>query len=230
MTPRLSSVALLLTSAALSLALSGCGTRTVETRIIDRSGIEVFLRHRLEGGVEVARGYAHPLQISPERLAAILSKIDMESEVRSGALRLKKEKRRRPAIEAQLLEPMTTALVEALAQADPNQEVVVRAVWRGARLGIFVRRFVTSFTAFAEGDELHLDFALVDWQVPIRDEDSEEDESLPMPQRGEQAMPFRILPGPGRPFTRAAGGGRELGRPDLWQRPSGAAARSHPRG
>jgi len=172
--------------------LAACATRNVETRILNDSGVEVFLCHRLEGGQEVERGYAHPLTIPAERLSIILSRIEVESDQSSGFLGRKTTTERREAIAAPLLEPVSLALAEALAQAGPNQEIALRAVDQKRRIGVFVRKFATGFTAFAKDDALHLKFSFVDWEVPVVD-DVEENQTLPKP--GDPLMALQVLPG-----------------------------------
>jgi hypothetical protein len=169
--------------------LAACATRTIDDKVIDRTGLEVFLRHRREKGVDLDRGFAHPKEISSRRLAHILSALDVEMSRRKGALSLKKVEERRAAVDEELLDPVAGALSEAFGLANSTQEIVVRAVHRDRRFLLFTRKFVTSFIAFMQDDELHLDFSLVHWEVP-----KAEEENLPMPHRGDQAMKFRLIP------------------------------------
>lgn len=194
---RLRSAACLLAAGALAVPLWACATRTVDTKIIDRDGIDVFLRHRLERGEEVERGFAHPAEISPDRLTLILATTEVERSAREGLLR-RKVSRREAAFEDELVEPLAAAVSEALTKANSKQEVAVRAVSSERRLAVFVRKFVTSFITYAEDDTLYLDLSRLHWEIPK----DAEDEKPPMPKRGEKVMDFRLLPGPG---MRAAG-------------------------
>jgi hypothetical protein len=179
-----------------ALLLTACATRSVETRILNVSGVEVFLRHRLDGGQEVARDYTHPVTISAERLSVILSQIEIESDRREGILGRKTVRQRQTAIPTPLLATVAGALAKALAQAGPNQEIALRAIHKRRKLGVLQREFATGFTAFANPDGLHLNFAFVDWEVPLVDEEEEEEEALPMPGSGELVMAVHVLPSP----------------------------------
>jgi hypothetical protein len=178
-----------------ALLLTACATRSVETRIFHASGVEVFLRHRLDGGQEVARDYTHPVTISAERLSVILSQIEVESDRREGILGRKTVRQRQSAIPTPLLAPVAGALAKALAQAGPNQEIALRAIHQRRKMGVLLRKFATGFTAFAKPDALHLNFAFVDWELPLVDDD-EEEEALPMPGSGALVMAVHVLPSP----------------------------------
>jgi len=191
MTDRISSATCLLVAAALAVPLSACATRTLDDKVIDRDGIQVFLRHRREHGEDVERGFAHPAQISSQRLARILSSVEVEESLRKGLLR-KKVTTQRTAFEEDRVEPLAEALSEALGQASSMHEIVLLSVLVERRYVVFARRFVTSFIAFIEGDELYLDLSRLHWEIPK----DQEDERLPMPKRGDRVMSFRVLPGP----------------------------------
>jgi hypothetical protein len=190
-TARLHPVVCLFVSAALAVPLWACATRTIDTKIIDRDGIDVFLRHQQEEGEEVERGFSHPAHISPEHLSLILASIRVERSVREG-LRLKKVSKEQVAFEAELTESLASAISEAFAQASSKQEIVVRAVRNERRLAVFQRTFVTSFITFMENDSLYLDLSRIHWEMPKDDEA----DKPPMPKRGENVMKFRVLPGP----------------------------------
>jgi hypothetical protein len=85
----------------------GCATRTREDRIINRYGLDVYLRsERKPFGPAVDHGYAHPSDISMQRLEIILGSLQIERRV--GA-RSKLE----PAIPAEILAPVCEALAQA---------------------------------------------------------------------------------------------------------------------
>jgi hypothetical protein len=191
MTDRISSTACLLVAAALAVPLSACATRTIDDKVIDRDGIQVFLRHRREQGEDVERGFAHPAQISSQRLARILSSVEVEESLRKGLLR-KKVTTQRAAFEEDRVEPLAEALSEVFGQANSTQEIILLSVSTERRYVVFARRFVTSFITFIEGDELYLDLSRLRWEIPK----DQEDERLPMPKRDDRAMSFRALPGP----------------------------------
>jgi hypothetical protein len=191
MIDRISSAACLLVTAALAVPLSACATRTIDDKVIDRDGIQVFLRHRREQGEEVERGFAHPARISSQRLARILSSVEVQDSLRKGLLR-KKVTTRRAAFEEGRVGPLAEALSETFGQANSTHEIVLLSVRTERRYVVFARRFVTSFIAFIEGDALYLDLSRLRWEIPK----DQEDERLPMPKRGDRVMSFRALPGP----------------------------------
>jgi len=175
----------LLAAALLALAPAawlGCAGRSVVTPVVEDSELRVFLRHREAGGEIVDRGYDHPTVISAERLAHILALVDVTTEDDD-------VEERRYAVASDLLGPVSDALFQALREAGPGQEVVVMAIDRKRRLGIFTRKHLTTFVAFVQGTELVLDFARVDWEIPKRREDR-----LPEPELGEREMDFRVAP------------------------------------
>jgi hypothetical protein len=198
MTDRISSAACLLVAAALAVPLSACATRTIDDKVIDREGIQVFLRHHREHGEDVERGFAHPAQISSQRLARILSSVEVEESLRKGLLR-RKVTTQRAGFEEDQVGALAEALSEALGQASSRQEIVLLSVLVERRYVVFARRFVSSFIAFVEGDELYLDLSRLHWEIPK----DQEDERLPMPKRGDRVMNFRVLPGPAARLTSA---------------------------
>ncbi|MGH0035877.1 MAG: hypothetical protein ACQGVK_12695 [Myxococcota bacterium] len=171
---------LLLGLLAATIALPGCITRTVDTRIKDTNTIRVFLRKQVRNGKPIERDFAHPKTIAAERLAHILALID----IKTGDAAVEE---RRSAIATSLLEPIATALSEALAQADSTQQIGVMAIERKRRLGVFTRKFLTTFIAFAKGDDLFLDFTRIEWEIPKNREDR-----LPKPELGSQVMEFQV--------------------------------------
>jgi hypothetical protein len=163
------------------LPLGGCITRTVRQTLVDDGRNRVVLRGEKRLGTPVERGFDHPLEIAPVRLAHILSRIDLEDE--SG-----KKKERRPAIPTESLYAVAEAISKGLAAADPSQEVVVLSVRRSKRLSVFDRYHLTSLLVFAKDDMLHVQVARSDWEIPPRRR-----EQLPEPHAGEQQQRFRLL-------------------------------------
>ena len=56
----------------------------------------------------------------------------------------------------------SATLSKALAKADPSQEVVVQALRRERRLGLFTQAFTTSFVAFVGERSAHLQLSRID--------------------------------------------------------------------
>src|SRR5512145_2641349 len=104
----------------------------------------VALRSQVSGDEPVARGFSHPATISTLRASHVLSAISIR-ESRSG-----EAGEVRPAIPSELLHELGGVLAEALAKADPTQEVVVRAKRRERKLAVFSRAYATSFVAFVD--------------------------------------------------------------------------------
>ncbi|MCZ6784330.1 MAG: hypothetical protein O7G30_13565 [Proteobacteria bacterium] len=166
-----------------ALFLPGCITRTVTDDFYDHAGIYVFFRYQQKSGRPISRGYQHPAVISKERLAHILSVIDVKT--REG-----QSEERRPAVEATILYPIAEVLSTAFAKATPAQEIAVVMARKKRRLGLFHRKYLTSFIAWIQDDSLYLDFSRVEWEVP-----KQKEAELPMPRVGDKAMPFRVVPG-----------------------------------
>jgi hypothetical protein len=173
---------LLLIGAAL-LSSAGCGTRYARVPVHSDDLATVVLRAQLQGGEPLDRGFAHPATISGVRLAHVLAQIDVRVDEGEGA------SQRKPAIPTELVYPLGDLLSQALAKADPSQEVVVQALRRERRLGLFTQAYATSFVAFVGSDELlHLQLSRLDWPVPKGSEDE-----LREPVAGREVMAFRVL-------------------------------------
>jgi hypothetical protein len=164
-----------------ALATAGCITRTVHETVLDQPGMTVILRGEKRGTTPVEQGYAHPFTIAGVRLAHILSRIDLEDD--SG-----KKRERRPAVSTESLYPIADALAKGLARADSTQQVLIQAVHRTKRLGVFDRYFLTSLLAWAKGDVLYIQVGRSDWEIPKRRRDD-----LPEPAQGEHPQSFRLL-------------------------------------
>jgi hypothetical protein len=162
------------------LPTPACITRNVDVDIKDSHDVQVFLRSQVRGGETIERGFAHPKTISAERLAHILALVD----VKTGDHTVEE---RKSAIATSLLEPISRALSDALSQANSNQQIGVMGIERKRRLGVFTRKFLTSFIAFVKGDDLFLDFSRVEWEIPKNREDR-----LPKPELGGREMEFQV--------------------------------------
>lgn len=169
----------------LALAATACGPRYSRVTIQDSGGLIVQLRAEVQDGEAVDRGFAHPATISRARITNILSRIEVRLE--SG-----KEAAREPAIPAEFLYDLGDLVSAALAAAAPSQEVVVRAVRRTRRLGIFTEKFLTSFVTYVRGDDLYIHLSRVDDSLPKDAEDT-----IPEPWPNREVMPFKVLPSDG---------------------------------
>jgi hypothetical protein len=169
----------------LALATTACGPRYARVTIQDSGGLIVQLRAEMQGDETVDRGFAHPATISRARITNILSRIEVRRES-------EKEAAREPAIPAEFLYDLGDLVSAALAKADPNQEVVVRAVRKERRLGIFTQKYLTSFVAHVLGDDLYVHLSRVDDSLPKDSEDT-----VPEPWPNREVMPFKVLPSDG---------------------------------
>jgi hypothetical protein len=169
-------------AAALALACAGCVTRGVVEPVFDKDRIQVKLRGHKRGTKTIEKGYEHPLTISEVRAAHILSRIDLRKDEKKGPMRV-------PAIPTEMIYTMGEGLSKAFAQADSTQEIVVMAVRREKRLGIFDRKFLTTFVAYREQDQVHIHLNMVDWEIPLYREDR-----LPEPQIDYETSKFRVIP------------------------------------
>jgi len=119
-------------------------------------------------------------------LAHILSRIDIRTEAKKGA-------QRAPAIPTEALYAVADQLSKALRQADSSQEIAVYIIRHTKRFGIFDRRFLTSFVAYAKDDLLYIHLSRVDWEISK----TGKNERLPEPRVGDYAMEFRVVPSKG---------------------------------
>jgi hypothetical protein len=163
------------------LATTACGPRYARVTIQDSGGLIVQLRAEMQGDEAVDRGFAHPATISRARVTNILSRIDVR-------LESEKEAARQPAIPAEFLYDLGDLVSAALAKADPSQEVVVRAIRKERRLGIFTKKFLTSFVAYVLGDDLYVHLSRVDDSLP-----KDSDDTIPEPWPDREVMPFKAL-------------------------------------
>jgi hypothetical protein len=162
--------------AILAVTAVACA-HTSKTTVFDDGKLKVQLR---SGD---AQGLDHPLIISPVRLNHILARVDIRTSVKDG-------QRRVPAIPLASLEPISNALAAGLAQAKPDEEVVVTSVRIDKRFGIFNHNKLTSFVAYQRAGILFIHLSRSDWEIPPRREDR-----LPEPKIGEFPTKFRIVEG-----------------------------------
>jgi hypothetical protein len=166
------------------LAGLGCGTRYARVPVHADDLTQVVLRAELRDGKPVERGFAHPATISGVRLAHVLAQIDVRMDAGDESA-----SERRPAIHTDLVYPLGELLSQALAKADPSQEVVVDALRKERRLGLFTQAYVTSFVAFIAADGLlYLHLSRLDWAVPKGEEETPRE-----PVVGREVMAFRAL-------------------------------------
>jgi len=132
----------------------------------------------------VLRDFNHPANISGVRCAHILAGIDVR-------LSSSEEQRgdRRPAIPTDLVYELGNLLSAALAKATPNQEVVIEAIRKARHLGIFTQKYVTSFVAWVEGEELIIHLSRTDQLIAKGEEDD-----IREPYAGKEVMRFKVLP------------------------------------
>jgi hypothetical protein len=167
---------------AAALCAAACGPRYARVPVYDRDGLAVALRSEQRDGRGVPRGFAHPATIHSTRVANILARLDVRMGAGDGGERV-------AAFPTAMLYPIAGEVSRALAQAGPDQEVVVRALRTEKRMGIFHQRFLTSFLASMQGDDLILRFGHVEWAVPKEDEGEEP----PEPHRERQVQEFEVL-------------------------------------
>jgi hypothetical protein len=169
-------------------ALPACGTRYKRVPLHDDGTTRVVLRSVIQGGETVDQGYDQPKTISGIRVAHILAALD----VRMGG-NDEDIGERVNAIPTELVFTLGDRVASALEKADSSQEVVVQAIRKQKKLGIFTHRFLTSFTAHVDAQErLQIHLYRVDWAIPKGKEDE-----IREPKPGVEAMKFRVIGGPG---------------------------------
>lgn len=160
----------------------GCGTRTVEKRVVDRYGLEILLqsdKKLFEPAVD--HGYAQPSNISEERLKLILGTLEID---RQEGARLV----RGPAMQAEILGPVAEGLAEAFREADSSQRIAVIATRKQMQKGIFNRKFLTTFVTWIEGEQLVFHLSRSDWPI-----DDKRQTGLPMPHPDDPQEKFRLV-------------------------------------
>ncbi len=139
-------------------ALAGCGPKLVRERIYDKPALRVELRHRVEDGKPVPRGYAHPATIADVRIAHILASLSSEDSAGT----------QQPMLRSQFVYELADGIALAFAKAGPDDEVAAAAFPQDRRLGIFTDERVTAFRLALVGDDMQIEFYAVE-QVLERD-------------------------------------------------------------
>ena len=139
---------------AAALAALACAPSYVRTPIYKQDRTEIYLRHVAKGGKPVDRGFAHPVAISPVRLTNILARLEVKG---SGD-----KDQRKPAIPTGVLYSVGEGASQALAKANPSQQVVVMAIERKRSLGIFTTEYATTLLIWAEDDKLFIQIDKLD--------------------------------------------------------------------
>ena len=196
MTHRSKQIALLV--AALAVAV-GCATRDVSTVIIDKRGIEVELRGQVAGGEPVDRGFKHPSTLSVKRLVNILTAIEYKvptpDDTEINLMKLFNEdsdsdtKFLSSIVTAETVLPIAKGMALALRRADSSQYVVVKAVRKKRRLGLFHRKFYTGFSAWVEGQYLYIHVSHLDFEI-----DNDPKTKIPDPTIGKAQSELRSVP------------------------------------
>lgn len=163
----------------LALAQPACITRPVREVAFDQDYTTVYLRSEKKGTRTLQKGYQHPAHIAQVRMANILSRID---------LRRKEEKERVPAVPLDSLFLIAQGVSKALAEANPNQAVVVQSIRRDKHWGIFERQYLTSMLIYMKADLLYVQISRSDWEVP-----RERKERLPETHEGDFPRDFRLV-------------------------------------
>ena len=185
-TPRvIGRLAVLAALILLGSSLGGCSTRSVRSPVIDRIGIQGELVRQVKGFTTQPQGYEHPAIISVERMAHILAAVEVETSSK-GAKVL-----RQPAFHPDIVEKTAKAAAEALSKAGPDQDIAIQVVRKDMQLGVFNKKYLTSFIAYVKEGYLYLLLRRIEWLVPQSDLDG----SLPKPRRDYSPMDFRVVAG-----------------------------------
>jgi len=169
----------------LGSSLGGCMTRSVRTPVLNRIGVQTHLVREVNGFTTRSRGYEQPMIISTERLIHILNAVEVETRGKGvGTVR-------QPAFHPDIVERTAQAFSETLAKAGPDEDVAVQVVRKESQLGIFNKKYLTSFLAYVRDGYLYLLLKRVDWLIPQTDLDG----SLPKPRRDYNPMDFRVVAG-----------------------------------
>ena len=176
----------LLIGLLLGISLAGCATRTVRHSVIKRHAIQVDLVRQVQGFTVEKQGHEHPAIISTQRLSNILAAIEVETPAPGeGVIR-------QPAFAPEMIEKTAEGLAQAFAEASPDEEVGVKVIRTQARLGIFSKKYLTTFLAYVDKGQLYLLLRRVDW--PIKE--SDEKKPWPEPMKTRKVMNFRVVSGP----------------------------------
>jgi hypothetical protein len=176
---------------------SACATKTVQRVAYTEGGVIATLRHQSEGGAPIDRGFAHPANISQERLSAVLASILVRDKT-AGV---------KPAVTGALVRGVARGLSQALEQADSSEEVALTAVRKSRRLGIFTEKRLTSLVAYVEDDQIVLSFTHIDWDLSKAKNFKTGALRLPQPRIGRKVSDFTVIPGDG---LEVGGGGQAV--------------------
>ncbi len=165
--------------------VAGCGGRVVRDTVLEEDGLEIFLRGVTEGGELVDRGFEHPATVAPVRVAHILGRVDV-------ILGDDPDGGRVPAVPLSMIFRIGEGVSAALARAHSGQEVVVRALRRDRRWGIFTHHHFTSLVVRVRGGLLETHLGHIDWEVPKAA--TARGDKLPEPYVGKRYMAFRVVP------------------------------------
>lgn len=171
----------------LAMLQPGCAGNVVERDVYDHDGITTQLRYQVEDDAPVDRGFQHPATISEERLARILSAIEVRIDKNFQAEKLI------PAVSPQIVKRVARALDVSLAEANSSEEVALIALRKTRYLGVFSERLLTSFVAYVKNDRLTIALSRVDWNLQLLRTSASNREHLPQPRLGEKAMDFEIV-------------------------------------
>lgn len=187
------------TALLLALGMSACATREIVKPIYDSRGIEVELRGFEKNGEPVDRGYKQPTNISLQRMTNVLTALEfrVEEENSTGLSLLQsmtkdednESQDLNAIVTADTLEPIAKAMVVAFAEADSSQQVVVKAVRKQRRLGIFHRKFYTGFIAYVEGNYLYIHLSHLNREI-----ENDPNAKIPDPEIGKASGTFRAVP------------------------------------
>jgi hypothetical protein len=166
---------------------TGCSTRTSRDRIVNRYGLDVHLEsERKMFGKAIDQGYAHPSDITVQRLEIILGSLEIERRERARTVI-------GPAIPAEILRPISQGLAEGFREADSTQHIAVIAMRKQRQKAIFHREFLTTLVAFMEGEDLVIHLSRSDWPVP--------DQQRNLPQQNQRTnVPFPGIDDPQEKF------------------------------
>lgn len=178
-------------AAGLLLGLAAaCGPKVVTETIYESEGkeVDVSLRHTLDGGEPVPRGYDHPATISDVRLAHILALVAHED----------REGKRHSTIRSAHVYGLAEGLNRALERASPDDEVVATAFATDRRFGIFTQERVTSFRAYLQGDLLVLEFFAIEERIEKDPRDYAKREYELPPELPRSALDAKLVAGEAR--------------------------------
>lgn len=178
-------LAVLATLILLGSSLGGCSTRSVRSPIIDRIGIQGELVRQVKGFTTQPQGYEHPAIISVERMAHILTAVEVETNTKGTKVL------RQPAFHPDIVDKTAKAVAEALSKAGPDQDIAIQVIHKKMQLGVFNKKYLTSFIAYVKEGYLYLLLRRIEWLIPQSDLDG----SLPKPRRDYSPMDFRVVAG-----------------------------------